>query len=109
MYNSKKIFSYKMRLSIPPTIIVESIIIPADFSISLMPSSLSNTANVAMQGKYMVSTTEETIICDFESPSGISIPTATSFLRNPIMSAPTAPSGKPKTPFTIGAASFPIN
>ena len=81
----------------------------ADFIMSAIPSSRIRTAKVAIQGKYMVRTTLATTNWERSKPSGSSMPTATSLRRKPMIKAPTASRGKPKTPVTMGAVSRPIN
>ena len=62
------------------------------------PSSFSRTTNVAMQGKDIASNVAAINNCFGESAKGISIPTATSFLRNPIAKASVASFGNPNNP-----------
>ena len=65
-------------------------IITIDFNISLKPNSLIKTMKVAIQGKYIARIVEPTISCFKDRFKGRSIPTATSFLKKPIIKAPIA-------------------
>ena len=63
------------------------IIMRVDLIKSLKPNSLHKTIKVAIQGKDIANKVAAINICLAESPKGISIPTATSFLKNPIAKA----------------------
>ena len=56
-------------------------------SIPLKPNSLDITVKVATQGKNIERTTRATVNCFAVNPKGASIPTATSFRKNPIVQA----------------------
>ena len=79
-----------MRFNNPPTIRLDTIIIPADLSMSTTPSSLTSVVKVATHGKYIARTTDAIINCFAIKPNGTSMPTATSFRRKPTINAPTA-------------------
>lgn len=78
-----------------PAITTDKSITKVDFSISIKPSSFNKTEKVAIQGKYIDKTTEATTNCLKDKPKGTSIPTAKSFLKNPMINAPAASPGNP--------------
>ena len=83
--------------------ILTVIIISVDFIRSFTPSSFHKTINVAIHGNDMESNVAAMNSCLAESASGASMPTATSFLKKPIIRATIASFGKPNKPLIIGA------
>lgn len=84
-----------INLMIIPTVNEMTIINPAALSIFQMPNSRSKTTNVAIQGKYVANIMQEIVNCCGLISKGNNMPIAISFLRNPIINATIAPSGKP--------------
>ena len=88
-----------------PTIIAVVIMIRAERIMSGIPSSLIITTKVAIQGKNMVSMVAIITSCNAENvPAGklSRVPTARSFLRNPLMRTIEVSPGRPKRVVMMG-------
>ena len=79
------------------------IIIRVDLIKSFRPNSFHKTIKVATHGNDLANNVAAINNCLTESPKGISIPTATSFLKKPITKATMDSLGKPNKPCRIGA------
>ena len=91
------------KFSAVPTMILIVIIMRVDLIRPFTPSSFHKTINVAIHGNDMANNVVAINNCFAESASGASMPTATSFLKKPIIRATIASFGKPNKPLIIGA------